>query len=44
MRSQYHSHVKWGRIPGAIEAGEDIINAINHPATMGNKMAYAAVE
>ena len=33
-----------GRIPGAIEAGEDIIKAINHPATMGHKMAYAAVE
>ena len=33
-----------GRIPGALEAGEDIINAINHPATMGHKMAYTAVE
>ena len=33
-----------GRIPGAIEAGEDIINAINHPATMGHTMSYAAVE
>ena len=33
-----------GRIPGAIEAGEDIIKAINHPATMRHKMAYAAVE
>ena len=33
-----------GRIPGAIEAGDDIIKAINHPATMGHKMAYAAVE
>ena len=33
-----------GRIPGAIEAGEDIIKSINHPATMGHKMAYAAVE
>ena len=33
-----------GRIQGAIEAGEDIIKASNHPATMRHKMAYAAVE
>ena len=33
-----------GRIPGAIEAGDDIIHSINHPALMGHKMAYAAVE
>ena len=33
-----------GRIPGAISAGEDIINGINHPAIMGHKMEYAAVE
>ena len=33
-----------GRLPGAIEAGEDIVKSINHPATMGHKMAYAAVE
>ena len=33
-----------GRISGAIEAGEAIIDAINHPATMGHKMAQVAVE
>ena len=33
-----------GRIPGAIEAVDNIIKAINHQATMGHKMAYAAVE
>ena len=33
-----------GRIPGAIEAAEDIINLINHSEMMGHKMAYAAVE
>ena len=33
-----------GRISGAIKAGEQIIRALNHPATMGHKMAEAAVE
>ena len=33
-----------GRIPGAIDAAEDIINSINHPALMGHSVAYAAVE
>ena len=32
-----------GRIKGAIKAGEQIIRALNHPATMGHKMAEAAV-
>ena len=33
-----------GRISGAIKAGEQIIRALNHPATMGHKMAEAVVE
>ena len=33
-----------GRIPGAIEAADDIINSINHPELMGHSVAYAAVE
>ena len=33
-----------GRIPSAIEAADDIMNSINHPALMGHSVAYAAVE
>ena len=33
-----------GRILGAIEAVDNIINSINHPALMGHSVAYAAVE
>ena len=33
-----------GRIPSAIDAAEIIINSINHPALMGHRVAYAAVE
>ena len=32
-----------GRIKGAMKAGEEIIAALNHPATMGHKMAEVAV-
>ena len=33
-----------GRIPSAIDKAEIIINSINHPALMGHRVAYAAVE
>ena len=32
-----------GRINGAREAARNIINSLNHPATMGHKMAEVAV-